>query len=108
MKKLFFAAFATFAMVSISSVFANKAMMANAPEGLASDSDTTVTAPAEPVEAPAEPSTSSEKPSTEVAEPLTSNTAGETACISWSRRTRPRPTPPSLLNNHSKNKKKSV
>ncbi len=77
MKKLFFAAFATFAMVSISSVFANKAMMANAPEGLASDSDTTVTAPAEPVEAPAEPSTSSEKPSTEVAEPLTSNTAGD-------------------------------
>lgn len=70
MKKLFFAAFATFAMVSISSVFANKAMMANAPEGLASDSDTTVTAPAEP-------STSSEKPSTEVAEPLTSNTAGD-------------------------------
>lgn len=72
MKKLFFAAFATFAMVSISSVFANKAMMANVPEGLASDSDTTVTAPA-----PAEPATSSEKPSTEVAEPLTSNTAGD-------------------------------
>ena len=79
MKKLFFAAFATFTVVSISSVFANKAMMANVPEGLASDSDTTVTAPvpAEPVEAPAEPATSSEKPSTEVAEPLTSNTAGD-------------------------------
>lgn len=79
MKKLFFAAFATFAMVLISSVFANKAMIGNAPEGLANDTtDTTVTStPVEPVEAPAEPTTNSAEPATEVAEPATGNTAGD-------------------------------
>ena len=79
MKKLFFAAFATFAMVSISSVFANKAMIGNAPDGLVNDTtDTTVTStPVEPEDVPAEPTTNSSEPTTEVAEPATGNTAGD-------------------------------
>lgn len=76
MKKLFFAAFATFAMVSISSVFANKAMIGNAPDGLANDTTVTST-PVEPEEVPAEPTTNSSEPATEVAEPATGNTAGD-------------------------------
>lgn len=51
MKKMFFAAIATFAMVSISNVFATNAKYYNAPDGLANDTtaDTTVTTPtAEP------------------------------------------------------------
>lgn len=79
MKKLFFAAFATFAMVSISSVFANKAMIGNAPDGLANDTtDTTVTStPVEPEDVTAEPTTNSSEPTTEVAEPAIGNTAGD-------------------------------
>ena len=79
MKKLFFAAFATFAMVSISSVFANKAMIGNAPDGLANDTtDTTVTStPVEPEDVPAEPTTNSSEPTTDVAEPATGKTAGD-------------------------------
>lgn len=79
MKKFFFAAFATFAMVSISSVFANKAMIGNALDGLANDTtDTTVTStPVEPEDVPAEPTTNSSEPTTEVAEPATGNTAGD-------------------------------
>lgn len=51
MKKMFFAAIAAFAMVSVSSVFAMNAKYYNTPDGLANDTtaDTTVTAPtAEP------------------------------------------------------------
>ncbi|HCD76930.1 MAG TPA: hypothetical protein DEQ27_00765 [Prevotella sp.] len=51
MKKMFFAAIAAFAMVSVSSVFAMNAKYYNSPDGLANDTtaDTTVTAPtAEP------------------------------------------------------------
>lgn len=51
MKKMFLAAIATFAMVSISSVFAMNAKSYNSPDGLANDTtaDTTVTTPtAEP------------------------------------------------------------
>lgn len=51
MKKMFFAAFAAFVMVSVSSVFAMNAKYYNTPDGLANDTtaDTTVTAPtAEP------------------------------------------------------------
>ena len=80
MKKLFIAAFATFAMVSISSVFANKAMIENVPEGLANDTtDTTSTsAPAEPSTSTAEPATSTSEPSTGTVEPATQgNGAGD-------------------------------
>ena len=51
MKKMFFAAIAAIAMVSVSSVFAMNAKYYNTPDGLANDTtaDTTVTAPtAEP------------------------------------------------------------
>lgn len=51
MRKMFFAAIAAFAMVSVSSVFAMNAKYYNTPDGLANDTtaDTTVTAPtAEP------------------------------------------------------------
>ena len=49
MKKMFFAAIATFALVSISNVFATNIQPSNTPDGLANDTtDTTVTAPAEP------------------------------------------------------------
>ena len=51
MKKMFFAAIAAFAMVSVSSVFAMNAKYHNSPDGLANDTtaDTTVTTPtAEP------------------------------------------------------------
>lgn len=59
MKKMFFAAIATFALVSISNVFATNIQPSNTPDGLANDTtDTTVTAPAEP-------------------EPATGNTAGD-------------------------------
>lgn len=76
MKKLFIAAFATFAMVSISSVFANKAMIENVPEGLANDTtDTTSTS------APAEPSTSTAEPSTSTAEPATSTSEPSTGTV---------------------------
>ena len=75
MKKLFIAAFATFTMVSISSVFANKAMIENVPDGLANDTtDTTSTS------APAEPSTSTEEPATSTSEPSTGNSG------QWGRR----------------------
>ena len=49
MKKMFFAAVATFAMVSISSMFAMNAKLYNAPDGLANDTtaDTTVTVPSD-------------------------------------------------------------
>lgn len=80
MKKLFIAAFATFAMVSISSVFANKAMIENVPDGLANDTtDTTSTsAPAEPSTSTAEPAASTSEPSTGTVEPATqSNGAGD-------------------------------
>ena len=80
MKKLFIAAFATFAMVSISSVFANKAMIENVPDGLANDTtDTTSTsAPAEPSTSTAEPATSTSEPSTGTVEPATQgNGAGD-------------------------------
>ncbi len=80
MKKLFIAAFATFAMVSISSVFANKAMIENVPDGLANDTtDTTSTsAPAEPATSTSEPATSTSEPSTGTVEPATQgNGAGD-------------------------------
>lgn len=80
MKKLFIAAFATFTMVSISSVFANKAMIENVPDGLANDTtDTTSTsAPAEPSTSTEEPATSTSEPSTGTVEPATQgNGAGD-------------------------------
>ena len=80
MKKLFIAAFATFTMVSISSVFANKAMIEKVPDGLANDTtDTTSTsAPAEPSTSTEEPATSTSEPSTGTVEPATQgNGAGD-------------------------------